>query len=205
MKTLRIVVRHIMFACCVVFMFFMSKKIFMMSMVPHSVQTFIDMLHIADNMRQDMNASGCSNVIEYADSLTSARGVPRVIECEGVRKRFENSGLPTLFIFGGTNDAWGQPLLVSLMANPQGAADMRIHSSGKNKQSENGNGDDIVVWLNAVDYNKASIASQEKRWVDGEAFGTAALAVHMLICLYLAKTILTAARRWGGQKNAAKK
>jgi hypothetical protein len=201
MKVLRLIIRHIMFAFCFVFMILMLRKSFMSPMVPNDARTMMDMNTLVDNMRHDMETAGVNNVLEYADCITSTRGVPRFINFEGLRQRFNNKGISTCFIFDGTTDAWGQPMVISLMVNPHGTADIRIHSYGKNKRDENGHGDDIVVWLIATDGNDAAIVSPNKNWIDGELWGTLTSIFFVLIWLYLFKIIMEVAKKYGTHRN----
>ena len=100
-------------------------------------------------LKDSMLKSSHSNVFEYVSQITRAPYIPNVIPdktmeymvADWVResKNYRN---------GVFYDSWKQPITVSLKKNNANKICLCIHSFGKNKKNDNGNGDDIMFWYN---------------------------------------------------------
>ncbi|MCL1920305.1 MAG: hypothetical protein FWG50_04380 [Kiritimatiellaeota bacterium] len=104
--------------------------------------TQIMMSHMVYPMHRVMGKAGHSNLVEYVDSLTGSRGIPRFVHREMIQEMSPRSG--------NFLDAWGQPIMILLTTNSNGEAGVAMHSFGGNKRDEGGGGDDIVLWIDAV-------------------------------------------------------
>lgn len=98
-----------------------------------------------------------SNIFEYVNSIEGIQDIPHILSCETIRRIVKDSGVATKklkFHRGGSfyedgifTDAWGQPIVVTLTTNHSGCAGVTMHSFGKNKRNENGEGDDILMMI----------------------------------------------------------
>ncbi|MCL1921840.1 MAG: hypothetical protein FWG50_12345 [Kiritimatiellaeota bacterium] len=105
------------------------------------VMTQIMMSDMADSIHYVMRKASHSNLVEYVDSLTGSRRIPRFVHRE-VMQEVSPQDLDFL-------DAWGQPIMILLTTNSNGETGMAMHSFGENKRDEQGNGDDIAIWIDA--------------------------------------------------------
>jgi len=74
--------------------------------------------------------------------------------CQIISDRLRYSEWPELRKYykdGIFSDVWGQPIVVTLTTNHAGTGYVIMHSFGKNKKDEKGDGDDIMRWFNADD------------------------------------------------------
>lgn len=98
-----------------------------------------------------------SNMFEYVNSIEDIQNIPHILSCETIRKIVKDSGVATeklkfhransFYKDGIFSDAWGQPIVVTLTTNHSGCASVTMHSFGKNKRNESGEGDDILMLI----------------------------------------------------------
>lgn len=103
-----------------------------------------------------LNQTGSSNMLEYIESTGCTQNIPHIMSSEMVRKIIKDSGVAIerlkfdngrSFYEGGVFlDAWGRPIIVTLTTNRSQEFGITMHSFGKNRKNENGDGDDILLW-----------------------------------------------------------
>ena len=100
-------------------------------------------------IKERMQKSGHSNVFEYVSQITCTQHMPNVITYETMGyiaadlvRESKN------YMRGVFYDAWKQPIIVFFDEFKDNKKSLIIHSFGKNKKNNNGNGDDIMLWYN---------------------------------------------------------
>ena len=149
MKAMNLVVRIMLrmgFLCCCIAFVVIIVRLFSSPTLYSVNLTGAYMRSMAVVMEYAMESAGHSNIVEYVNSITSTQRIPQIMDCEVIR-RIRKEAL--CFDDEDFRDAWGQPIMITLTTNRNGAIKILMHSFGKNKRNENGNGDDIQMWFNA--------------------------------------------------------
>jgi len=115
------------------------------------------MASLRNTFEYAMWETGNSNMFAYVNSIGSVQDVPHDVNCKTIRKIVKDSGVAIerlTYYKGGSFyengiffDAWGQPIVVTLTTNHNGSTGVTMHSFGKNMRNENGEGDDILMWI----------------------------------------------------------
>jgi len=111
---------------------------------------------IRDTFKGATAIAGHSNVLEYVNSLSDVCDFPRTVDSQTVCQMFSgkfrwSESYSEYYKDGVFFDKWGQPIVVTLTTNHAGTGYVILHSFGKNKKDEKGDGDDLMMWFNADD------------------------------------------------------
>jgi len=141
-KLVLLILLLIAFTFCCDFAIVIVRKAFMPLGKRDSNIDTEEYMHIkADSIKFAMEKAGYSNLVEYVSSITGAQSIPHFVHREIAHT--------TLYMEEDFLDAWGQPIMILLTTNSIGEVGVAMHSFGENQKDEKGDGDDIVMWLDA--------------------------------------------------------
>ena len=153
-----------MFASCVYYTVFIINYFHSPSVKDFDQTTKRNMYSVADTIFDAIEITGHNNVLEYIYNITGTRHIPQTLSsdlflqiCKDVYHQVPLSSQDEKILTKRLIDAWKQPIIITLTTNQNGEAGVIMHSFGKNKQNETGNGDDIILWFDADMYNPGYI------------------------------------------------
>ena len=143
----------IVYLCCFcVVILLLVWSAFYIPAVPDNLKTQVIIENICTALKYATVHAGHSNVLEYVNSLSDGQDIPRMVSSPTINQIISDMFKASeSYKDGALFDEWGQPIVVALTTNHAEKGCVIIHSFGKNKKNENGDGDDIMMWFTADD------------------------------------------------------